>query len=100
MVSRLRASCPAPEGWSWRFSRSASLGDDALGDCLRQKNRVIRVRVAFGMSPTETLDTLIHEMAHGYDMWTHHSWNGDEHGDTFWIWSGRVYRRYHNGYMA
>ena len=82
------------------MTRSGALGDEALGDCLRQKNRVIRVRVAFGMSPTETLDTLMHEMAHGYDMWTNHRWNGTEHGPTFWIWYGQVYNAYHDGYFA
>ena len=100
MVRRMRSCCPPPEGWAWKMYRSSAIGDDDLGDCGRQKNRVICVRVAFGMSPTETLDTLMHEMAHGYDMWTNHAWNDDEHGTTFWVWYGRIYRSYHNGYVA
>ena len=99
MVCRLRACCPPPEGFAWQIGRSRRISVDATGDCLRQRNGVIRVRVAHGLSPTETLDTLIHELAHGYDMWTHHRW-ADEHSDTFWIWVGRIYRAYHTGYVG
>jgi len=77
--------------------------DDRRGDCERRepkkdkRGQAVRgqiiVRVAKGMSESETIDVLIHEVAHAYDMWTHHSWYGD-HSDTFWIWVGRVYRRY------
>jgi len=68
------------------------------GDCERREPKdgtrgAIIIRVAKGMSESETIDTLIHEVAHSYDMWTHHSWSGD-HSDTFWIWVGRIYRRF------
>ena len=97
MLRRMRACCPAPEGWHWALQRSRALDGD-MGDCLRQKNGTIRCRVAYGLSQTETLDTLMHEMAHGYDMWTQHAWNDNDHGATFWIWVGRLYRAYHDGY--
>lgn len=98
MVNRVKSCCPPPEGYDWRFTRTASIEDNDNGECTRKEGKdgkrgVIVVRVRKGMSESETVDTLIHEVAHGYDMWTHHSWAGD-HSDTFFLWYGRVYRRY------
>ena len=71
---------------------------DARGDCDRRAGRrgglgTITVRIARGMSESETVETLIHEVAHAFDAWTHHSWAGD-HSDTWGVWYARVYRRY------
>jgi len=105
MTERMRSCCPAPEGYSWRFMWSTKVLDHGnRGDCERrepkkdEKGKIIKrgqiiIRVAKGMSENETIDVLIHEVAHAYDMWTHHAWSGD-HSDTFWIWNGRIYRRY------
>jgi len=73
------------------------VGPHDRGDCDRTPGRdgrtgTITIRVARGMSLTETRDILIHEIAHAFDRWDHHGWAGD-HGDTFWIWHGRIYRR-------
>ena len=97
--NRIHACCPPPEGYSWSLIRSDGVPSDRRGDCERHESRrpghrgKIVVRVATGMSESETVDVALHEVAHAYDAWCHHGWQ-DDHGDTFWIWLGRVYRRY------
>lgn len=99
MTDKMRSCCPAPQGYSWRFMWSKKcFSEGSRGDCERRQPQgtqrgQILVRIGRGMSETETADILIHEVAHAYDMWTHHAWSGD-HSATFWIWVGRVYRRY------
>lgn len=101
MCDKIRACCPPPEGYRWRFERSAKMAVEGnrRGFCSRleptdKSPGRIWIRVQRGMSESETADVLIHEVAHSYDMWTHHAWAGD-HSDTMWIWVGRVYRRFH-----
>jgi len=99
MTRKMQACCPPPEGYVWHFVWSTKvLDENKRGDCERRDPTDGRrgkcvVRVAKGLSETETSDILIHEVAHAFDMWTHHSWSGD-HGSTFWIWVGRIFRRY------
>lgn len=95
---KFRACIPPPEGYIWRLIFSKSLHDD-WGKCDRKDGRAgrpgtIYIRITRGMSKSETEETLLHEAAHAFDMWTHHAWAGD-HSDTFWLWMGRLYRRYH-----
>ena len=102
LCNQLRACCPPPEGYDWRFVWCGELsGGDDLGGCSRTEPRGVRrgtyrIKVIRGLSRIETLDTLIHEMAHAYDTtWgPHHGWGGN-HSDTFWIWVGRIYRRWY-----
>lgn len=99
VTSQLKACCPAPEGYDWRFIWSRTLGDAATGEYRRKESTatsrgVVYVKVARGLSYCETIDTLMHEMAHAYDVHGHHAWAG-HHSDTFWIWVGRIYRRWH-----
>ena len=100
ICSRMKSCVPAPEGYSWRFVWSVKVGEEGKrGDCERREpkegrsNGVMVVRVMKGMSETETEDVLIHEVAHAFDKWEHHSWQGD-HSGTFYIWLGRIERRY------
>jgi hypothetical protein len=93
----VRACVPPPDGFAWRFVWCRNLNDDR-GDCERRAGSagrlgVITIRIERGMSRNETIDVLIHEVAHAFDKWDHHGWSGD-HSDTFWIWCGRVYRRF------
>ena len=102
ILDQFNATIPPPGGWRWRVDRvpRRRLGGDH-GDCDRvqlgrggQPGGVIALRVADDMSDSETADVLLHEAAHGFDRWDTHGWGGD-HGDTFWLWLGRLYRRYH-----
>lgn len=95
---RVKSCIPPPENFSWRFVWSTALDGDE-GDCSRVEPKggrlgVIRVRVAKGMSQRQTQDVLLHECAHGFQSWTHHGWCTD-HDDIFWVWLGRLWRRYH-----
>jgi len=104
VVNELKACCPAPEGFEWRIMWCRGLGDkdseDTGGYEIRapvgSKRGTIYIRIVKGLSRMETIDTLIHELAHAYDVTCspHHGWASD-HSDTFWIWVGRIYRRWH-----
>lgn len=103
ITTKLRACCPPPEGYDWRFLWCKALSNGAcVGECERKEPRKGRhrgtyyIRAAKGLSYQETLDTLMHEMAHAYDWGPHHGW-AEEHSDTFWIWLGRIYRRWYGG---
>lgn len=99
MCAKMRSTCAAPEGYRWRFVHSVKVGkEEKRGDCERAMPKNDRpghmiVRVLKGMSETETEDVLIHEVGHAFDKWEHHGWAGD-HSDTFYIWLGRIERRY------
>lgn len=88
-----RAAIPPPEGKEWRFKLTRKLADGQLGECSRTL-KFVTLTVLQGLSVSETEDTLIHEAAHGFDRWDHHGWAGD-HSDTFFLWYGRIYRKYH-----
>lgn len=95
----MRACAPAPADHAWRFVRSAALSTDTRGltsigpspgpGGLRQ----ITIRIDRELSEAATAETLIHEVAHAYDSWTHHAWAGD-HSATWGVWYSRVYCRY------
>lgn len=93
ICDQFRACVPAPEGWRWSIRRVSKLPPGQTGDCSRG-TKIITIKVLSGMSWMETVDTLLHEAAHGFDRWDHHGWSGD-HSDTFFIWFGRLYRRFH-----
>lgn len=99
ICNRMRSSCPPPDGYAWRFVHSVKCGKEGnRGDCQRRppkdgRRGFMEIRILKGMSETETEDVLIHEVAHAFDKWDHHGWAGD-HSDTFYIWLGRVERRY------
>lgn len=101
IIQRVHACIPPPEGYTWRFVWTTRLPPDWLGDCSRIPAKTegsrgtILVRILRGLSASETELIVIHEVAHAFDMWTHHGW-GDDHGDTFFLWMGRIYRRYYS----
>ena len=101
----MRASMAPPDGYSWRFVWSAPIaGDDSRGDVDRLpisvregapggRCGVITCRVRRGQSEAATAETLIHEVAHAFDMWTHHGHAGD-HSATWGVLYARVYCAY------
>ena len=103
ICQHLRACVQPPEGYTWRLVWSAKLSrpdSEHFGFVIKRgKDKrgrgTVTVVIARGMSQSETEDTLLHEVAHVFDMWEHHHGWGGEHSDTFWLWLGRVYRRYH-----
>lgn len=88
-----KAAIPPPNGREWRFRLVTDLPENQLGEC-RRSGKYVTLTVLQGLSVSETEDTLLHEAAHGFDRWDHHGWSGD-HSDTFFLWFGRIYRRYH-----
>ncbi len=98
MCRRVKSCIPPPEGYAWRFVWSTALEGDE-GDCSRVLGKdgrlgTFRIRVAKGLSEKQTIDVLLHECAHAFDWTEHHGWLTD-HSSTFWIWLGRLFRRYH-----
>lgn len=102
ITRRMAASCSPPDGFVWRFVWAArcSLNDDGAAGTITRKEPtggrpgVLTIRIEKGESYQSTAATLIHEVAHAFDMWTHHSWAGD-HSATFGVWWARVHCRYH-----
>lgn len=101
MTRRMATSCPPPEGYRWLFvwsSPAALIADDAGGTIVRREAAngrpgTLTVRVERGESLHATLGLLIHEVAHAFDIWTHHGWAAD-HSATWGVWYARVYCRY------
>ena len=98
IVQRMKSCVSPPEGYTWRFVWSATLEDHGRADRTLSKvegrKGTFTVTIRKGMSESETTETLIHEVAHVFDKWDHHGWAGD-HSDTYFIWYGRIHRRYH-----
>lgn len=100
MCRRMRATTAPPEGYAWRFQWCESMrttGEDQA-DCARKPGRngrtgTMLIRIMRGISESETIELLIHEVAHAFDRWDHHGFGGD-HSDTYFIWYGRIWRRY------
>lgn len=87
--------CPPPEGHEFRIVRvpQEDLGDKD-GDCGKH-GRVFTVRVSRDLTVGETVETLIHEVAHAYD-WRPYSALGSDHGATWGVWYARVYGHFHH----
>lgn len=65
----LRAVCPPPSGWSWRFYRSRALKDSATCS-LDFKKKEIVIKVRRGYCEEYTRELVAHEAAHGL-AWQH-----------------------------
>lgn len=89
IVTRLRAVCPPPEGYSIRFVRSAKC--EGYGDCLvdHEKKRIV-IRVERGHEPGFTEWIAIHELAHALDWSPAHAHYTD-HGPTWGVRQAQVY---------
>jgi hypothetical protein len=104
MCERARATIPPPHRYSWRFMWSASLlkaGDYGTATLnpkpyeLELKERgVALVKVARGLSMSETEETLIHEIAHALDSWSLTGAGGGrgDHDEHYWLVYGKVWR--------
>lgn len=100
MCSRMRSVMPPPDGYDWRFLWVEARAGDARSDiernpvCLHhptaRRRGIIIVRVERGQSEAATAECLIHEVAHAFDIWTHHAFAGD-HSATWGVWYARTY---------
>lgn len=104
LCDRMRAVVAPPHRYSWRFMWSATVvregayGSAALRPPPYELDRGARgtafIKVAKGMSVSETEETLIHEVAHALDSWSLTGAGGGrgDHDEHYWIVYGKVWR--------
>lgn len=90
MVKHVRAVAPPPHGCSVDVRR---LPLAAHGYTSKARRRFL-IEIDEDLSPLETEWVLIHEWAHMLDWRPYHPLSGD-HGPTWAIWQGAIYRAYY-----
>ena len=68
---------------------------EGLTGACSKKGKGFLIEVANNLTETETEAILIHEYAHAL-AWSETRPDTTDHDEIFWIWNGRVYRKYHN----
>ncbi len=97
LVEGMLAVLPLSQDYEIRFERkSFPPGSEIEGwcECLDVESAKFVIGVSKDVSLSHATEILIHELAHLLDWKPYTPWTAN-HGATFWIYYGEIYRAYH-----
>ncbi|TXH18220.1 MAG: hypothetical protein E6R03_02495 [Hyphomicrobiaceae bacterium] len=84
-----------PRGHKVEFRRAdQDEGQGMDGWTTKPGRRLFDVAIRREMTYGQTIDTILHELAHVFNWQEHTPWRND-HSPTFWVYLGEVYCAYH-----
>ena len=96
IVEEMRAVLPLSNDYEVSIERKRLTDTVVEGwcECLDHESAKFRVVVSKDVTPSHATEILIHELAHLLDWKPYTPWTTN-HGATFWIHYGEIYRAYH-----